>query len=65
MNNQNYPFVISPGAKNTIIELGISYEDILKIPKEFDKGGCHTFLLKSDILRYIGDKIPPKKKRTK
>ena len=48
----SYPFVISLAAQKYINVLGLSYEEVLKIPKEFNRGGCHTFLLKSDIISY-------------
>ena len=52
----NYPFVISSAAQKIIAEHKISYEDVVNMPKEFDNGGIHTFLLKSDILGHVKEK---------
>ena len=56
----NYPFSISPAVLKTVDELKLSYEEVTSIPKEFDNGGIHTFLLKSDILGYVEGKEPKK-----
>lgn len=56
----SYPFVVSLAALKSIKELELSYEEVLKIPKEFDRGGCHTFLLKSDIVSYLQEIDKPR-----
>lgn len=56
-----YPFVVSVGALKLISTLGLSYEEVLSIPREFNAGGCHTFLLRSDIIANMNDVKPEKK----
>ena len=60
-NTSAYPFVVSVGALELISTLGLSYEEVLSIPREFNAGGCHTFLLKSDIIPNMNDVKPGKK----
>ena len=56
-----YPFVVSLGALELISTLDLSYEEVLSIPREFNAGGCHTFLLRSDIISSMNDVKPGKK----
>lgn len=56
-----YPFVVSVGALKLISTLGLSYEEVISIPREFNAGGCHTFLLRSDIIANMNDVKPGKK----
>ncbi len=60
-NTSAYPFVVSVGALELISTLGLSYEEVLSIPREFNAGGCHTFLLRSDIISNMNDVKPEKK----
>ena len=57
-----YPFVVSVGALELISTLDLSYEEVLNIPMEFNAGGCHTFLLRSDIIASMDDVKPGKRK---
>ncbi len=50
-----YPFVVSVGALELISTLDLYYEEVLSIPREFNGGGCHTFLLRSDIIASMDD----------
>ena len=61
-NTTAYPFVVSVGALELISTLGLSYEEVLSIPREFNAGGCHTFLLRSDITASMNDVKPGKRK---
>jgi len=55
-----YPFVVSVGALELISTLDLYYEEVLSIPREFNGGGCHTFLLRSDIIASMDDAKPGK-----
>ena len=56
-NVNSYPFVVSMGARDLISTLGLSHEEVMSIPREFNAGGCHTFLLRSDIVREEGKSV--------
>jgi len=58
-----YPFVVSVGALKIISKLNLTYDEVLSISREFNVGGCHTFLLRSDIINSMN--MNPEKLKVK